>query len=314
MLLTPIRKRVFVPIICAALLATAVFFISASAHTEIKIEKDILFDTRNGIELKGDIYVPDGGGPFPGILFIHGGGFVNGTKDGAAHAELVTYFVERGYAVFNANYRLFKDNGIFPNSIKDAKCALAWMKTDGVKYGVDPGRLATMGESAGAYLAAMVAMTPDEPDMRPDCPLAKGVDLSVKAGVLFYPPTDFSTFQGGFINIMEIEIRRAVNLKTKKQTEEYKKKYSPVTYVNNAPPLFISYSDPDHTVPTQQGRELVEKLKKAGRIYDAQEVSGPGMNHGFILIHPDAPQSVEAKKRAIALLDKYVKNSNKAAK
>lgn len=282
---------------------------STSAWANVKFEKDILFDSQNGIGVKGDIYVPDGKGPFPGILFIHGGGFVGGAKDGEEIARLIKYFVANGYAVFNANYRLFKDNGIFPNNIKDSKCALAWMKVNAGRYGIDPSRIATMGESAGAYLAAMVAMTPDSTDSRPDCPVAKDVDLSVRAAVLFYPPTDFSTFNGGFMKVMEYEIRRAANLKTKQQVEDFKKKYSPVTHVDKAPPIFISYSDPDHTVPTEQGRELVDVLKKAGKTFDFLEVSGPGIDHGFILTKQDSPQSTEARKRSLALLNKYVKRN-----
>ncbi len=290
------------------LAATVIAIMICRPAVAVRVERDILFDKWNGIELKGDMYVPDGKGPFPGILFIHGGGFVGGSKDGGAISRLIMHFVENGYAVFNANYRLFKDNGIFPNNIKDSKCALAWMKKNASKYNFGPDRRGTMGESAGAYLAAMVALTPNDPDSRPDCPVANDADLSVKAGVLFYPPTDFTTFEGGFIKVMEVEIRRAAKLRTKKETEEFKRKYSPITYVDTAPPLFISYSDPDRTVPTQQGRIMTKALKSAGRIYDSQEVSGPGMDHGFILTQPDSPQSVEAKKRALALLDKYVKN------
>jgi len=292
----------------AAIFFAAIVLFSCAALSEIKVEKDILFDTQNGIALKGDMYVPEGAGPFPGILFIHGGGFVGGNKDGADMARLIKFFVGNGYAVFNSNYRLLKDNGIFPNNIKDSKCALAWLKVNAPKYGVDINRIATMGESAGAYLAAMVAMTPDDAESRPDCPIANGVDLSVQATVLFYPPTDFSTFQGGYIKIMEYEIRRAANIKTKEQFEAYKKKYSPVTHVAQAPPLFISYSDPDNTVPTQQGREMVERLQKADAAFDSLEVTGPGMDHGFILKSQDTPQATEARKRALALLDKYVKN------
>jgi len=298
-----LRKNTFI------FIAAIIAILLCRSAKAVKVEKDILFDTQNGIELKGDMYVPDGKGPFPGILFIHGGGFVGGSKDGPSISRLIMHFVENGYAVFNANYRLFKDNGIFPNNIKDSKCALAWMKKNATKYNFDPNRIGTMGESAGAYLAAMVALTPNDPDSRPDCPVAKDADLSVKAGILFYPPTDFTTFEGGFIKVMEVEIKRAAKLKSKKEAQEYKKKYSPITYADTSPPLFISFSDPDHTVPTQQGRIMTEALKKAGRTYDSQEVTGPGIDHGYILTQPDCPQSQEAKKRALALLDKYVKNA-----
>lgn len=291
-----------------AAVACAMSFSSAAA-AERRVEKNLVFDEPQGLKLMGDMYTPDGDGPFPGILFIHGGGFVGGSRSSGDIERLVMYFVDNGYAVFNADYRLFRNDGIFPNNIKDAKCALGWLKTNAAKYNVDVNRIGTMGESAGAYLAAMVAMTPDDPDSRPDCAAARGADPTVKASALFYPPTDFTTFEGGFIKVMEVEIRSARKLKSKKQVEEYKRKYSPITHVSGAPPTFISYSDPDDTVPAQQGRIMTEALRNSGTVYDSLEVSGPGMNHGFVLVKPEAPQSVEAKRRALLFFDAHVKNA-----
>ena len=302
-------RRKITPRIAAAAIAALLLFSRISIAGEPKVEKDILFDVQNGIELRGDMYVPDGKGPFPGILFIHGGGFVGGTKNWTSLVPLIRYFVDRGYAVFSSDYRLLKDNGIFPNNIKDSKCALAWLKTNAAKYNVDAGRIGVMGESAGAYLAGMLATTAVNPDMNSDCPIAKGVDMSVQAGVLFYPPTDFVSFEGGFSQVLRIELMRMASLKNKKQVLEFEKKYSPLTYVNSAVPLFISNSDPDRTVPPQQSHIMVEKLKKAGKTVEYLEVTGEGMDHGFVLSQPDCSQSVEAKEKAAAFLDKYVKNT-----
>ncbi|HOX29431.1 MAG TPA: prolyl oligopeptidase family serine peptidase, partial [bacterium] len=140
-----------------------------------------------------------------------------------------------------------------------------------------------------------------------DCAVAKGGDTSVTAAMLYYPPTNFDSFKGGFAQVLEIELKRMAKLKKKSEVKEYKIKNSPITYVGQAPPLFIAYSDPDSIVPTQQQTEMIAALKSAGRIFESYEVTGEGMDHGFILSKPDSPQSIEANRRMFAFMEKYLK-------
>jgi len=103
---------------------------------------------------KLDLYIPDQQGPFPVLIFIHGGGFVIGDKQVAGFTG--ERFASRGIATAVVNYRL--SPGVsHPAHVQDAAAAFAWIYENIGKYGGDPGRIFVMGHSAGAYLTALLA-------------------------------------------------------------------------------------------------------------------------------------------------------------
>lgn len=293
-----------------ALTAAAIFaaVFSSTAFSEVRVVEDLFITKAGETEIRGDMYIPDGKGPFPGMLFIHGGGFVGGSRKWSNLPPLNRAVAEKGYVVFSVDYRLLKEGGIFPNNVKDCKCGLAWMKEHAAEYGIDAERIGVMGESAGGYMSAMIAMTQNLPEFQPDCDGREKADTSVRMGVLHYGPTNFVTFKNSFSDLLELEIKRLARLKSKKEIEQYKKAHSPVNYAMNAPPLFLAFSNPDRTVPPSQQHELIEALKREGRVFDFLEVTGPDMDHGFIVMRPDSPQTAEAMERMFAFMEKYLKN------
>ncbi len=105
-----------------------------------------------------DLYLPDTPAPdAPLLVWFHGGGLTGGSRHEAD--GMATRFAERGVAVANADYRL-GPNVRFPVYIEDAARAVAWAVTDSAAHGATPGALFVGGHSAGAYLAAMLAMDP----------------------------------------------------------------------------------------------------------------------------------------------------------
>lgn len=294
-----------------AMIFTALILAScAPALAGHRVEKNLLIDTHGKVELRGDMYIPDSHGPFPAILFFHGGGFIRGDRNDPEVVRLVEIFAEHGYAVFNADYRFITNGGLFPNNTKDANCALAWLKKNGEKYGVDLKRIAVMGESAGAYLAAMVAFAQGVDYLAPDCGSANGVDMSVKAAALFYGPYDFSSIKGGFTNLLEIELKRSMKLKTPAQANEYKAKNSPITYAANAPPSLLINSARDNIVDPNQTPELAAALQKYGRTFEHLTVFSPDTDHGFILNPPDTKLTANSITLVIDFLDRFLKSSD----
>lgn len=275
---------------------------------DVSVIPDIEYGTVDGRPMFGDMYVPDGPGPFPGILFIHGGGFVGGSKSSGQIVAFAKLFASHGYVVFSIEYRMINDGGMFPNNILDCKCGLGWFHGNAAAYRLDPDRVAVMGESAGAYLSAMLAFTQNEHTLQPTCPEQAAADTSVRAAVLYYAPTNFMTFNSGASQLLELAIKQQLKL-NKSKIREFKEKYSPITYAGLAPPVFVSYSDPDNTVPPSQSRELIAEIEKMGGIYEVYEAVGDGMDHGFVLSYPNTPQSREAVDRTLGFLEKYVKNA-----
>ncbi len=106
---------------------------------------------------KLDVFMPEGADGAPVIVFFHGGALRAGDK-GAGEA-LVHRFVPQGVGVVSANYRL-SPGVMHPAHIQDATAAFAWVVEHIESYGGDPDRVYVSGHSAGAYLAALMAIDP----------------------------------------------------------------------------------------------------------------------------------------------------------
>jgi len=288
----------------------ACLLLSPHACAETTLEQDILFAEVDGFELYGDMYLPEGQGPHPGVLFVHGGGFVGGDKAWTGQPAFLQLLAEKGYAVFSINYRLFKDGVGFPGNIRDTKCGLAWMKANADRYGIDTGRVGVMGFSAGAYFAAMIAFTPNDPHFQPVCDGFGDADTSVDAAVMFYPPIDFTTLENSFSKILEMQMMKLAKLKTRKELAEYKKKYSPVNYIDDPPPIFLGFARHDRMVPATQQDELMARLDEAEAVYEYYEVKSEDVDHGFVLLETE--EGLEARKRTADFLDRYLRDIDDA--
>ena len=108
-----------------------------------------------------DIYLPWAGAaagtPRKTLIFFHGGGWSRGSKD--RHRFVGRAFARAGYVVVLANYRLFPQVR-FPVFVEDSARAVAWVRANINRYGGDPERLYLMGHSAGAHIAALLALDP----------------------------------------------------------------------------------------------------------------------------------------------------------
>lgn len=105
-----------------------------------------------------DVYLPEAGdGPFPAIVFVHGGGFLGGRKDYGALGPILAG-VSQGYALISVEYRLSME-AKWPSCVHDVKCALRFITAHADELRVDPGRLVLWGTSAGGGINNAVAAT-----------------------------------------------------------------------------------------------------------------------------------------------------------
>jgi acetyl esterase/lipase len=128
------------------------------------------FDQRNGVtyvihdgvSLAGDLYIPEGAGPFPALLTAHGGAWQGGSRTNYRYWG--PYLARRGYVVFNIDYRLSKPKiKMYPESVHDVRAAVQFLRGSAIELKIDPARIGIMGDSAGAHLAALVALAGDSP-------------------------------------------------------------------------------------------------------------------------------------------------------
>jgi acetyl esterase/lipase len=229
---------------------------------------DLAYASKSQSE-KLEIYLPEkGDGPFPVIIFIHGGGFSFGDK---AENQVKPYMagLEKGYAVVSLNYRM-SGEAIFPAAVQDVKAAVRFLRANAAKYKLDGGRFVVAGGSAGANLACLICTTGDS-TVFDDASLGNaGVSSAVQAGVSWYAPVDFSKLdeqlnQNGFGPGTHGDARSFESMylggQLSKLASDKIQAANPVTYVTtNVPPMFIQAGRNDHQVPWQQSELLANKI------------------------------------------------------
>lgn len=157
------------------------------ASCEPAIKRDVLFAVHDGVELLGDLHYPRGLDKAPVLVAVHGGGWQIG--DRYVYQHWGPYLASRGCAVFAIEYRLTKPGmKTWPGAACDVKAAVQFVRANAAKLGVDPDRIALIGDSAGAHLSSLVALAGDEPlfsaQYREDPHAA--VSCAVKAVIGFY--------------------------------------------------------------------------------------------------------------------------------
>lgn len=146
--------------------------------------------------LMARISMPQGDGPFPVVLAIHGGGFRAGDRTWFKPA-FHQHYNELGIAVMACEYRLVKAGGAYPTAIRDCMHNLHWLIDHANQYSFDTGRIVVQGSSAGSYLAMMLALTSELPDFQPDFGPYQDSTAQVKAVISSAGMYDWSAIETG---------------------------------------------------------------------------------------------------------------------
>ena len=127
-------------------------------------ESNIVYVVRGDTELLLDLERPaEGDGPFPAVVFIHDGGWLEGAKSDVRIESVLA--ARRGYVGVAIDYRLTrplseaKPENQFPAQIHDVKAAIRWLRANAEKYNIDPERIGVVGYGAGGQLALLAAFT-----------------------------------------------------------------------------------------------------------------------------------------------------------
>jgi acetyl esterase/lipase len=228
---------------------------------------------------KLDLYVPKADKPLPLIIWVHGGAWQGGSKDGNNPA---LRFLDRGYAVAAINYRL-SQHARFPAQIEDCKAAVRYLRVNAEKHGLHPDRFAAWGSSAGGHLVALLGTSGDVKELEGDGGNPKA-SSRVQAVCDFYGPTDLTRMQEQSKGKGKIDHDAADAPEAKliggpvQENKEKAAKANPITYVTkDDPPILILHGDQDVLVPPGQSELLHEALKKAG--VESTLIVVPGVGH-----------------------------------
>src|SRR5215468_14139 len=248
------------------------------AHPLLKdrVKRDIEYSQAGGESLKLDAYTPAGKGPFPAVIFVHGGGWSGGDKTGG-NDPLFAPVARRGIAWFTINYRLAPKHH-YPAPVEDVHAAILWVKAHAREFNIDPNRLALVGESAGGHLVAQAAMLPDD-------------DTRVAAVVPFYAPVDFIADmerRGGLSVSMRGLFGRA-EAKADEATLRLLREASPINHVRaGLPPFLLAHGTGDMSVLYNWSPQFQAKLKAAGVTCDL--ITIPDGVHGMARWETIAPE------------------------
>jgi acetyl esterase/lipase len=242
------------------------------AANEYQTFPNLTYVTASNIEQKLDVYMRRGmTAPQPTIIYMHGGFWVAGNKEGAV-MNLMPWF-EMGWNVVNVEYRLGRV-ALAPAAVEDCLCALRFIAAQAKTYNVDVNRIVVTGESAGGHLALTTGMIPESAGLDRQCagpaPLPK-----VAAIINWFGITDVSDVVDG-PHRANAAMQWIGSLPNR---EEIAKRLSPLTYVRpGLSPILTIHGDSDPTVPYQEAVRLHEALEKAG--VTNQLLTIPGGKHG----------------------------------
>ncbi len=212
---------------------------------------DVTYCTMDGQPQLLDLYFPAGGGPWPVVVYVHGGAWMRGDKSEAA--GLGAALNAEGYAVAAVNYRLYPA-ARFPAYIEDVKCAVRYLRAHAAEYNLDPEHFAAMGASSGGHLVALLG-TSDESAGWDEGEYSRQ-SSRVQAVIDQSGPSDLSQdFQNGDIATLMIVAFGSNQIAAA----------SPVTHVTaDDPPFLIIHGDNDGVIEVEQAYIFNAALVAAG--------------------------------------------------
>lgn len=255
-----------------------------------------------------DLRVPqfsNGGFPFPLIIWVHGGGWLHGSRRRQApnlhRNRVIESMLEGGFAVALVDYRLIEESG-FPAQALDLKAAIRWLRGNASEYGLDPARFALWGESAGAHVVTMTALCDRFGEERTGEFLTESED--VQALVSWYGPADIESLLtlGPTRSQSEESGQRPLSpVQALVDSSAWTAaELSPVHYVRaGIPPVLIAHGVDDQQVDVEQSRRFHQVLVNAGATSEYLETAG---DHVFV----GAAVLPEVTERSLDFLRKHL--------
>ncbi len=264
---------------------------------------DIVYANRGGEDLVLRSFRPADavvGARHPAVVWIHGGAWVGGTTDGSL--PFARYFAERGAAAFVITYRHAKPGSVtVADCVSDCRSAVRYIRAHAAQLGVDPARIAVVGESAGGHLAAALGTLDgfDHPDDD------KSVSAKPDAMVLYNPIVDMT--EGDWIRYAVGG--DALADKSSQRPDDaaalaLARSLSPVFHVApGQPPAIVVHGKGDRVVSYTQAERFAAAAKAAGNRCDLV-LYGPEIGHAFAIAGYKWPEAVVVP--AIREADKFL--------
>lgn len=239
-------------------------------------------------KLQLDLVRPHGKGPFPVVVFVHGGGWVMGSRK--TYLPYMVAPVEQGYVAVAVSYRLAPQHP-FPAALHDVKCAIRWLRANAAQFGIDAERIGVVGYSAGGNLVSLLGTTADVPALEGKGGSA-GQSSRVRAVVSYYGIADVPEMQRlsqsaqmPFVEQTGMQYALSSYFGDEPTTRDAAARLaSPVRHVHKqAAPMLLIHGTRDQQVPLEQSQRFEARLKEVG--VEASLLKVEGAVHNFIGEH-----------------------------
>jgi acetyl esterase/lipase len=206
------------------------------------------------------------GKPRPGMVVIHGGGWVEGDKSSFASRKAgvpgnIEDFAELGFVAATVNYRL-SGEAPFPAALEDCKCAVRWLRAHAKEYNLDPKYIGAYGNSAGGHLAMLLGMVGKEAGLEGDGP-HQDQSSRVQAAVNDSGPIDLlSQYRHG--RLTRVVSQFLGGPPEGKRADVYRKASPLHQITKDTAPLLLIYGAADEQVPVETADQFVLALGRAG--------------------------------------------------
>jgi len=242
----------------------------------VEMKQDLIYASYGSREMHLDLVLPKAGrGPFPAVVYIHGGGWRGGNK--AAFRRQAAHMATLGFVGACIEYRL-SGEAKWPAAIYDSKAAVRWVRANAKKYNIAPDRIGAAGGSAGGHLVALLGTTAHLMELEGDGG-NPGISSAVKAVAAFNPAVDLVSFGKGPASNGSNAVTAFLG-KAYADAPKLWELATPITHVNKKSASFLFlHGSADNTVPIQQSIDMMKRLKTAGA--HAEIMTADGAAHGF---------------------------------
>ena len=253
--------------------------------TSYSLTANITYQRAGGQDLTLDVYRSRAASePAPTLIYIHGGGWTNGSRQSSALTFLP--YLEMGWNVVNVSYRL-AGTAHAPAAVEDCRCALRWVYRNAEQFNFDLDRIVVTGNSAGGHLSLTTGMLPASAGLDRQCPGDRNrmwpigppstAPLKVAAIINWYGITDVYDLAhrepGTSGNFTEAW------LGSRSDRDDVARRVSPTNYVHgDTPPILTIHGDADSIVPYDHATRLHEALDAWGVPNQLVTIEGGG--HG----------------------------------
>jgi len=250
---------------------TATTAFSTEAGARYWVQPDIVYGSANNTPLKLDVWYPnESKTPTPTLVYIHGGGWIFGSKETSVLEFLP--FLEKGWRVVNVEYRM-AGNSLAPAAVEDTRCALYWVFRNAKQWNFDTEKIVLTGHSAGGHLSLITGMLPKGTPLDNRC--YGDEDIKVAAIINWFGISDVNDLIEG----PNLKNYAMMWMGSMKDAPEIARSVSPLTYVRaGLPPVISIHGDKDDVVPYSQSVRLHKALTDAKVVNEL--ITIPGGGHG----------------------------------